>query len=235
MKLWVQRQFGNEAGSWPRHVLQPQSPPVRFQYLAADVEPEAQAAEVPAGLAVLEKVEQVYPLRLRDPRPVVAYSNPRAIAAALDADLQRCAGRVFDRISYQVADHLYYASPVEWRDDRLGCGEADCDVRAREVVAALLEGRAHNGNEVAALGLHVQPAEPGAGYVQQLADELRQAHDLPVGRFQSSSTRSGPTPLSSRRRQAAICSRSAASGVFNSCEATDRNSSRARTAWRSVS
>ena len=94
--------------------------------LARDVEPEPEPGDGARPREARERREQAFPLRRRDPRPVVRHRDACEPRLAPDAHLDRRAGRrELDRVLQELRHHLCGASGVCQRQGGRAVGEVE--------------------------------------------------------------------------------------------------------------
>src|SRR5580765_7137126 len=173
-------QLDGEGRSRARLALDSDRSAQRLDDLPDDPETEADAAVVAAGRGPLEAPEDPFVIVGGDAQPVIANGDDRAVVLAGDADVDRLAVAVLDRVGQEVGDDLIQPAPVPAPDDGGGRVNVQRGADARGLVG---ETRADLADDLGQIDdLDVQFEAPGgdAGHVEQLVDEAMQAGCLRI-------------------------------------------------------
>ena len=225
----AQRQGDLEARAAVGRVLRGHRPAVCFHDRLDEIEAQAKAAVVADRCGAFEALEDAAQLRLGDAGTVVADLEQDLAAVLADGHPDRLAGAVFDRVCEQVRQRLLETKPVPRADDRpvgvdddvaVGALAVGCSPSTRRLtqstMSILLHASARSGRSRCARRRAAIP--PGCASRSLLW----------AARCSLVATRC--PDWSMRSLSVSSCSCSTVSGVFSSCAASDRNSSRSRIA-----
>ena len=148
--------------------------------LLDDPEPEADPPEVPAVGGALEPAEDPLLVAGRDAEPLIADDEPRVSPLRPDADVDRLAVPVLDRVRDQVRHDLLEPLAIPAADGALPRVDGQPAAEARRLVDEPRADLARDLGQIDRVDLELELAGRQARDVEQVVDEAAQARRLRV-------------------------------------------------------